>query len=390
MIDTVVLIIQEGFYKILNPDKFIPSANILSNSTPFGAKGYLKCVQNTSDYYYQKGLSKIKLALTKSARIGGFVTPLKIEFSASKLLFRNNLDELSETDFVLLIDTLQRRLLEEMSVEISKTSLQLAQVSVINFSKNIELPEFITSSMIIRDLAKVDITKRLSLDKTTFIDLGHALTFYSKSYAIVIYDKKKDIQKTGVKIDKDPTLFQQNLFSNNKPFYKVFPETLRIEIRLNHPYKIESMLKTIGKPKDRTFINLFKQDIAKSIILYHWELMTTGKNSFLFSSENDLEKIAQEIYKNNPKISAQKLLAIIGYLTFSKQKGVRILRQFIESKYTGRTWFRIANYSKSLVFYNSLSDKLKFWIDIRNAILEFKPIKPIDFQKEMINNDKDS
>ena len=103
-----------------------------------------------------------------------------------------------------------------------------------------------------------------------------------------------------------------------------------------------------------------------------------------------MDIIAQEIHKNNPKISAQKLLAIIGYQTFSKQRGVRILRQFIENKYTGRTWFRIAKYSKSLIFYNNLGDKIKFWIDIRNAIMEFKPIKPIDFQNQMINNDKDS
>jgi len=379
VIDTVSLTIPEGFYKILDPDKFIPSASILNHSVPFGAKAYIKCVQNTSDEEYESGLSKIKLTIIKRFAIGGFTKNLSIEFSAAKLLFFNNLNELSEIDFILVINTLQKRLLK-MGIDVGMASLQLAQVSVIHFSKNIELPKFITSSMVIKELAKIDITKRLSLDKTTFLNLGHALTFYSKYYSIVIYDKLKDIQKTGVKIDNDPTMFQQNLFSDNKSLRKTLPEILRIEIRLGRYYKIEAMLKTIGKPKDRTFINLFKQDIAKKIILYHWELMTTGKNSFLFSNENDIDKIAQEIHRNNPKISAQKLLAIIGYLTFSKQKGVRILRQFIESKYTGRTWFRIANYSKALTFYGSFIDKIKFWIDIRNLIMEFKQIKPIDFK----------
>jgi hypothetical protein len=383
VIDTVVLIIPETNYKILDPKKFTPSANALDLSVGFGAKAYIKCVQNTSDEDYKNGLSRIKLTLTKRSVVGGFRKTLKIEFSATKLLLFNNLNELSENDYPLIIDTLRKRLLE-MGIELSGASLNLAQVYAIHYSKNILLPQFTTSSMILKELAKVNITNRLSLDKTFFKNLGHALTFYSKSYAIIIYDKKKDIeQEIGLKIDDD---IQQNMFSVNKEL----PEILRIEIRLNKPYKIEALEKIMGKPKDRTFINLFKQDIAKNIVLYHWELMTTGKNAFLFSDENDLDKIAEEIYKNNPKISAQKFLATIGYLTFSKQKGVRILRQFIESKYTKRTWFRIANYSKALTFYGSLMNKMKFWLDIRNVIMEFKPINLLDFENKMINNDKDS
>ena len=383
MIDTVVLIIPETNYKILDPKKFTPSADILDRPVGFGAKAFIKCVQNTSDEEYKSGLSRIKLTITKRSVVGGFRKTLKIEFSATKLLLLNHVNEISENDYVSVIDTLQKRLLI-MGIEISKASLNLAQVYAIHYAKNLILPQFTTSSMILKELAKVNITNRLSLDKTFFKNLGHALTFYSKSYAIVIYDKKKDIeQEIGLKIDDD---IQQNMFSENKEL----PEILRTEIRLNKPYKIEALLKIIGKPKDRSFINLFKREIARAIVLYHWELMTTDKNSFLFTSEIDIEKIAQEVYKNNPKISAQKLLATIGYLTFSKQKGVRVLRQFIESKYTKRTWFRIANYSKALTFYGSLMNKMQFWIDIRNVIMEFKSINLLDFENKMINNDKDN
>lgn len=384
MIDTVVLIISETNYKILDPDRFIPSANVLNNPYSFGAKAFVKCSQNPTKEDYTNGIYKPRLTVTKRAVIGGFIKPLKIEFSASKLLFLNNVNELEDNDFDKIIDKLHKRLLE-MGVEVSKIALKLAKVSNIHYSKNIELPEFITSSMIIRELAKIDITKRLSLDKTTFKNLGHALTFYSKSYSIVIYDKIKDIQqKSGVKIDNDPTALQQNLFSDNKPQ----KEILRVEIRLNHPYKIDSMLKTIGKPKDRSFINIFKSGIARSIVLYYWNLMTADKNTFLFSQESEIDKITEVIYKNNPRISAQKLLAIIGYLNFSKQKGIRTLRHFIEDKYTKRTWFRVNNYSKMLTFYNNSTNKIKFWVDIRNVIEEFRPIKAVDFRDEMLNNDK--
>lgn len=384
MIDTVVLIVNEESYKILDPNKFTPSALVLNNPISFGAKSFVKCIQNPSKEDYLNGIYKPRLTITKRAVKGGFIKPLKIEFSAPKLLFLNNVHELEESDFENLIDVLQKKL-SQMGIEVSKTALKLSKVSNIHFSKNIELPEFITSSMVIRELAKVDITKRLSLDKTTFKNMGHALNFYSKSYSIVIYDKIKDIQqKSGVKIDKDPTIFQQNLFSDNKPPIQI----LRIEIRLNHPYKVDAMLKLIGKPKDRSFINVFKSDIARGIVIHHWDLMTADKNLFLFSEESDIDKIAEAIYINNPKISAQKLFAVIGYLTFSKQNGVRTLRQFVESKYTDRTWFRINSYSKTLKIYNNMARKIKFWADIKNKIQEFRSIKPVDFPSEMINNDK--
>ena len=383
MIDTVVLIIQEGYYKILNPDLFTPNAGILNNPISFGARAFVKCMQNPTKEDYAKGIYKPRLTITKRAVKGGFIKPLKVEFSAPKLLFLNNVNELEENDFEKLLDILQKRLLE-MGVEVSETNLKLAKASTIHYSKNIELPDFVVSSMFIRELSKVDITKRLSLDKTFFKNSGHALAFYAKSYAIVIYDKLKDIQQnTGVKIDDDPTIMQQNLFSDNKPQ----TEILRIEIRLNHSKKIESVLKTIGKAQDRSFINLFKVDIAKKVVLYYWDLMTANKNTFLFSQERDMDKIAEEIYRANPKISAQKLFAIIGYVVFSKEKGTRILRQFVESKYTKRTWLRLNAYSKIL---GSSTSQIKIWVDVRNLIEEFKPVKPVDTGGKMINNDKDS
>jgi len=385
MIDTVVLIIQEGFYKVLDPNKFTPSTETLDRLGGFGAKAFAKCLQNPTKEDTQKGIYKPRLTITKRATKSGIIKTLKIEFSSSKLLFLNNLNELTDNDFSLLIDTLRQRLFE-MGVEISKTSLQLATVSTVHYSKNIILPSFVTSTMIIKELAKVNITKRLSLDKTFFKNQGHALAFYSKSYSIVIYDKIKDIQKTtGVKVDGDPTNFQQGLFEDKKPS----SEILRIEIRLNHPYKIESLFKAIGKPADRSFINVFKEEKAKLVIQHYWSIITNSVNKFIFTSDESLHKTAEEIYQSNPSISAIKLLSIIGYFQFVKQDSGRTLREFIEENYTSRTWFRISKVIKDTLKTKKSLKYLTFVTEINKAIEEFKPIKPVDFQAEMINNDKD-
>ena len=386
MIDTVVLIIQEGFYKILNPDMFTPNANILNNPISFGAKAFVKCSQNPTKEDYKNAIYKPRLTITKRAVIGGFIKPLKIEFSAPKLLFLNNVQELEENDFDEIIKVLQKRLLK-MGIEVSETNLKLAQVSTIHYSKNIELPSFVTSSMVIKELAKASVTKRLSLDKTFFKNQGHALIFYSKSYAIVIYDKIKDIEKTtGVRVDSDPTVFQQDLFEDKKPTVEI----LRIEIRINHPYKIESLLRNLGKPVDRNFINVFKEEKAKLIIQYYWELITNSINKFIFSNEEQIHTTAEEIYQSNPKISLSKLLSIIGYFQFVKQDTGRSLREFIESHYTQRTWFRLNKTIKTTLRTRKNLKYLTYIKEINKSIEEFRPIKPVDFPSKMINNDKDS
>src|SRR3989344_757307 len=384
MIDTVVLIIQEGFYKVLDPNKFTPSTEVLDRPVGFGAKAFAKCLQNPTKEDYQKGIYKPRLTITKRATKIGIIKTLKVEFSCSKLLFLNNLNELTDKDFSLLIDTLHKRLLE-MCVEVSKTSLQLATVSTVHYSKNIILPSFVTSTMIIKELAKVNITKRLSLDKTFFKNKGHALTFYSKSYAIVIYDKIKDIQKTTVvKVDGDPTSFQQGLFEVKKPS----SEILRIEIRLNHPYKIESLFKAIGKPAGRSFINVFREEKARLVIRHYWSLITNSINKFIFTSDESLHKTAEEIYQANPNISAIKLLSIIGYFQIVKQDSGRALREFIEKHYTSRTWFRINKAIRETLKTKKSLKYLTFVTEINKAIEEFEPLKLLDFEAEMINNDK--
>ena len=67
--------------------------------------------------------------------------PLKIEFSAPKMLFGNNFDELTDSDFPNLLTKLKRTL-KEMGVFILEDHLTSAPVSAIHFSKNIPLTDY--------------------------------------------------------------------------------------------------------------------------------------------------------------------------------------------------------------------------------------------------------
>ena len=145
MIDTIVLTLKDGMFTILDRNKFTPSASVLYdqiNRNYLGGRVNMKCVQNPTTTELKLGIYKPRLTLYKRPnKQGGSDMPLKIEFSAPKMLFGNNFDELTDSDFPNLLTKLKRTL-KEMGVFILEDHLTSAPVSAIHFSKNIPLTDY--------------------------------------------------------------------------------------------------------------------------------------------------------------------------------------------------------------------------------------------------------
>ena len=104
MIDTIVLTLNTGMYTIFEPDNFSPSTRGLTDPTAgyyrLGGRSNITCKQNPTPNELKRGIYKPRLTVTKRInRAGNFEIPLKIEFSIPKLLYGNNFDELTNTDF---------------------------------------------------------------------------------------------------------------------------------------------------------------------------------------------------------------------------------------------------------------------------------------------------
>ena len=119
MIDTVVMMLEMGKFAILEPSKFSPPADLAKDRIRLGKNGNYKFIRNPlkaekeTNYYP-------RLTLNQQCFVNGsHITKLKIEFSAPKLLFKNNFDELKDNDFDLVIDSLFARL-NEMGVKTKK------------------------------------------------------------------------------------------------------------------------------------------------------------------------------------------------------------------------------------------------------------------------------
>jgi hypothetical protein len=366
MIDTIILTIPRGSYK-LRPETFTPNANILLRPGNY----LIKCINNATATDKKEGIYRPRLTLIKRMTRKEDEIPLKIEFSAAKMLYGNNVNELEEKDFEKVIVNLHK-IMKEMGVLVEYEELRNAKVSAFHPSKNIELTNGYSSSFVITEIRKIDVSKKMDLNRDSFRNSGQSLQFYTNSHSLVVYDKVHDLKKPENRaIDKDQNFLQLSLFETLTKEKK--KEILRMEVRIAKKVKMNAMLKQLGIPIDPTFKDVFKKNVCQKILLTYWNEIITSKNMFLFENENNPKKTLDRIFKNKPTISPKEALYLIGLKVLCKE-GVRDMRGVIERYATPRTWYRIA---KDLKFLDEISSKTYHdWVrQIGSSIENFEPYK---------------
>jgi hypothetical protein len=260
-----------------------------------------------------------------------------------------------------------------MGIYVFRANLANAKVPAIHFSKNIAFMDCTTSSSIIRELEKIDLTKKWDLNHRHFQDDGHALYYYTKSNSVVFYDKIKDLEMPkGRAVEKDNPL-QLNLFEdlNKKPL-----EILRMEVRLCNTQKIKSIFTRLEIPQDLTFQAVFKRETAKKILNLYWQDIL-GNLSFIRFATREPIDMMEAIIKNNGNINLKTALRDFGALTLLNSVGARRFRQLVNEKYSDRTWQRLKNDLKGLK--SCPEGKYQPFLTITKVLDEFNPLKLVDF-----------
>ena len=387
MIDTIVLTLKTGMYTIFEPDKFSPSTRGLTDPTAYyrlGGRSNITCKQNPTPNELKRGIYKPRLTVTKRInREGNFEIPLKIEFSIPKLLFGNNFDELTDKDFPLVIEKL-KTVLKEMGIGLFETSLINALVSSVHYSKNIALTDYTTPYTYLEQLTKLNINKRLDTNRTDFRNEGHSFKYRANSFEIVFYDKIKDLQQAKVsekRAEEKDNVLQLGLFdvlTQRKPL-----EVLRVEIRLNRRQKINQILKKIGKEIEPTFINIFSQETAKAVLLYYIKEVEEAYPPLLTYQYDSPKKFFENLLIANPEIKPTQALELTAFRALLDEIGVREYRQ-ITKRYGSYYWYSLNKKMKRLGKTNEIS----VFSLLREQITDFEPLKLLDFQDKMLNNDK--
>ena len=388
MIDTIVLTLKTGVYTIFEPDNFSPSTRGLTDPTAgyyrLGGRSNITCKQNPTPSELKRGIYKPKLTVTKRInREGNFEIPLKIEFSIPKLLYGNNFDELTDADFPAVIQKL-KAILNEMGVRVFEHFLINAPVSSVHYSKNIALTDYTTPYTYLSQIAMLNINKRLDTNRTDFRNEGHSFKYRANSFEIVFYDKIKDLQQAKVsekRAEEKDNALQLDLFNvlkQRKPF-----EVLRFEVRLNQRQKIKQILKKVGKEIEPTFANIFSQDTAKRVLLHYLSEIEGAYPPLLVYQYDSPKKFFEGLLITNPKLKPTQALKLTAFRALLNEIGVRDYRQMTK-RYGNYYWYSLNKEMEKLSDVNEVS----VFSMLRKQLTEFKPLKLVDFQDKMLNNDK--
>ena len=361
MIDTAIITLPQNRFIVQDYSRFGTT-----KSEFLAVRGFRKYFNNPTAEQKREGIYMPRLTLFKR----GLTISLKIEFSIPKLLFSNNLDETSGEDADKIIKILLQKL-ADMKVMTTEKFIKEAEVSSFHPSKNIVLTNGYTASFAIKELAKINLNRKLDFSDTKFRNDGTSLQYYSASHSFVIYDKVSDLKQPKARaIDKDQLPQQLNLFNEIRDFKKHI-EILRIEVRLSKKRKMNSVLKTLGYSENPTFEMIFEKKMCQQIVRHYWQTMITDKNIFIFDMLSNPLRILQRAIKNNRKLKPKQAIYLTGLEILCKDKGVRELRQTVEIIASRNAWY---NLSRDIIKINDYKKDLEphgFVKDIEDAIKKF-------------------
>jgi hypothetical protein len=370
MLDTIAISLPERSFRIKHQDRFTPHAVTIMHPT-FTTRNFCKATYNPTKVEREKGYHP-RLTLIRRAYGSARGIWLKIEFSAPKLLFGNNFEEISAIqELSTVIDLLLKRL-QSMGIETTKAALRAAQVNAIHYSKNILLERETPTYLLIQALEKLDLSQQLDLTQTDFRNSGQMVKYHASGYEIALYDKVKDLEqvskygeKRGIENDYcDMPMLCQHLRK---------PEVLRFEIRLG-TRKLKSLLKTLNIEHDNTLTSLFSADISRAVLLHYWGIIT--QSLYLMNiNTSDTERLIYAARKAFPRKQIGKIMELLYFVHACQKLGVRGARMALCLK--PHQWYRLKRDAKELN-NDAICPRFSILSGIKNQLIDSIPLVKAD------------
>lgn len=364
MIDTIILSISREKVVLFNEGWLLLSRTSV----------YDKFVRNPTKQELESGRYFPRLTgyKRKVSGPGKWNSDIKIEFSAPKLIYQNNLDELAETQFPEVLATLRKRLYE-MGVSIDITDLFNAEVRSVHYSKNIELTNGYTSQYVLGELGKVNLNQRFDMTRARYVNDGQSLYAYTTAHSLVIYDKIADLLRGKKRaIDNQQTHYQMSLF---EPLKKKSQEILRMEARLSQKQKMNSLFEKLGFTKNPTFKDVFSAQKSRAILLYYWDNMISKNGLMLFAHAPTNKDLLRQVITSRKKMKGKQAIYLTGLILLARDgNGLRELRSVLSRKIDSRTWYRIMDDLNSVALDLKKLKPREWYDQVYETISEYKPL----------------
>lgn len=335
-IDTVILTFYPHEFAVLRPGDFTPNINRIIATEPkdMGKGRYMGAARNPTKQDNAVAGYLPYITFYKAVRAGGMTTGLRVQFSAPKLIYGNNFDELVEPD----IEQVYERLFEGLKYYGIRffrgiDTVINAKVASIHFAKNFPLNNYMTAHEAVTEVQKCDVTSWRDVSQSDYVNNGHGFKTHSKYYELAFYDKIAEYNKgkrNQPVFDKDLQL-QMDLFGNNKvvqPF-----EVLRMEARLNNSKTIKTALKNAGYEETQvTFSALFKKDVSQAVLKQQLADLYSRYPKISDAKAPDLHALFSELYVQNPGRNITTLLSAVGLRALNQEHGTRRLKDIVGNR----------------------------------------------------------
>lgn len=369
MIDTVCLTLPKSHLILLDEHgNEIPRWNLQS-----ATENYKKYVRNPSANEKRSGLYFPRV--TAYDRRYQREQQIKIEFSAPKLIYQNNLEELSDAQFSDIIDALQDRL-KRMGIRVFRHLLEEALVTSVHFGRNFVFRDGQTATNIISQLQKIDVRKSFDFARSKYTNDGQSLCCHTSAHELIFYDKIADLNKGKKRsIDRDQTPYQLGLFEDIRIRGDPF-EVLRMEVRLSQKQKMNSVLRRMGLNPNPTFRQVFNADVSRKVVTFYWEEVVRKKNSSAFMLNAQPIDLVKQMHRAFPNAKPKQVLAHVGIIMLLQSGcGLRETRSIFAKTAHDRTWARLMKENREIS--NALADgNIRSWVkDIESQIKNYSPLK---------------
>lgn len=318
----------------------------------------------------QSGLYFPKVKLLEHVKRGsGIQQELRITFSAPKLVFKNNFNELEDRQLKWVCSHLAFRL-KRMGIKIDPKVLEKATVVEVHYSKNLIL----TTHPIGEAFALLRRIRKPSVFNLDYKDYsysrGQSFSLYQEKYAVCFYDKKRESRK------------HKKL---NHPLYADAWETpkntevLRMEVRCQTSAIIKRKIGMLGFiiPDPPTLESLFKSEIARAVLLHEFKTL----RSYLppITLAGSLADILHTIPLYNPKLTSAMILNAAAMIKLQNELGNETAIKKALSISSATTWCNRKRLVNSLKLPSTKTSNILD--EIERQLTEFTPITY--FRKEV-------
>ena len=262
-----------------------------------------------------------------------------ITFSAPKLLYGNNIEEVTEAQY----DDIVRTLCEQLSflglpTKYHKLDIEMAKIRRVDFSKNTMIAELVPIDQFCTMLMRAKHEHRSKFSQVQYRH-GELYRENTRYRSVVIYDKLAEFRNTLNKKEPANARGQFFLSAEKAHLFQVF----KLEVQIENSNQIAIELKRFGlERKDITFRSVFSEQLAHDILMRYWTKIVEklDPNPELFSEDNLWASFNTAIINRGNK-TPQNFFASFGLSYLAHKFGLNNLKDIVYREYGDQAWSRL-------------------------------------------------